>query len=270
MVGIYTMTARAVPRAPAASYTSGMQAAPAHAVRRNPTPPLPWPRHPATIAVLVVGLHVGALWALQSGLLRRAVEAVVPAEILVELWSPPAPAVAPTPQPRPAPAVLRKTAAPVTAAPVPLAVATPEPVSAPVLPTQSTPVATNNIAASAISTRANDQNGIKNSTATGATSAAPAAPKIELPSSDADYLHNPKPPYPLLSKRMGEQGRVLVRTLIGTDGQAQEVQLAQSSGFERLDQAALNAARQWRYVPGKRDGVPQAMWFNVPFSFQLQ
>jgi protein TonB len=97
-----------------------------------------------------------------------------------------------------------------------------------------------------------------------------AAPKIELPSSDADYLNNPKPPYPLLSKRMGEQGRVVVRTLIGTDGHAQDVQLHQSSGFDRLDQAALNAARQWRYVPGKRDGVPQAMWFNVPFTFQLQ
>lgn len=264
------MTARAVPRMQAASYTSGMQAAPAHAILRKPPPPVPWQRHPATIAVLVLGLHVGALWALQSGLLRRAVEAVVPAEILVELWSPPAPEVAPAPQPRPAPAAPRKAPAPAQATPVPLAVATPEPVSAPVVPLQSTPVATNNIAASAISTRANDQNGIKNSATTGATSAAPAAPKIELPSSDADYLNNPKPPYPPLSKRMGEQGKVVVRTLIGTDGQAQEVQLALSSGFERLDQAALNAARRWRYVPGKRDGVPQAMWFNIPFNFQLQ
>ena len=57
----------------------------------------------------------------------------------------------------------------------------------------------------------------------------------------------------------------MVRTLIGTDGQAQEVQLAQSSGFERLDQAALKAAREWRYVPGKRDGVPQAMWVQPSF-----
>lgn len=263
------MTACAVPRVSAASYTSDMQAPSihaTHAILRNPTPPVPWQRHPATIAVLVLALHAVALWALQSGLLRRAVEAVVPAEILVELWSPPEPTVAPAPQPRPAPAAPRK--APAT--PVPLAVATPEPVSAPVVPLQSTPIATNNIADSAVSTRANDQNGIKNSAATGATSATPAAPKIELPSSDADYLNNPKPPYPPLSKRMGEQGKVVVRTLIGTDGQAQEVQLAQSSGFERLDQAALNAARRWRYVPGKRDGVPQAMWFNIPFNFQLQ
>ena len=118
--------------------------------------------------------------------------------------------------------------------------------------------------------RANEQNSSKSAAGSNPSNAPPAPPRIELPSSDADYLNNPKPPYPALSKRMGEQGKVVVRTLIGTDGRAQEVQLQQSSGYERLDQAALNAARQWRYVPGKRDGVPQAMWFNVPFTFQLQ
>lgn len=265
MVGVCSMTARALPRMQAASYTSGMQAH-AHTPSYLAAPrPAPWQRHPATIAVVVVGLHVGVLWALQTGLLRRAVEVVVPAEILVEIWSPPAPEPTPSPQPRPAPPTPRKSAAPVAVqTPVPLAVATPEPVSAPAPVLQSPPIATNTVAAPAVSTRTSDQNSTKT------TAAPPALPKIELPSSDADYLNNPKLPYPALSKRMGEQGRVVVRTLIGTDGHAQEVQLAQSSGFERLDQAALKAAREWRYVPGKRDGVPQAMWFNVPFSFQLQ
>lgn len=268
MVGVCTMTTPAVTPAQSASYTSDMRAPAPHAEMRNQQPGLPWQRHPAAVAVVVVGLHVGALWALQTGLLRRAVEAVVPAEILVQLWSPPAPEVAPAPQPRPAAAPPRKAAAPTTPAPVPLAVTTPAPVpeNAPVVPLHSAQVATNTVAAPAISTGANDQNGTKKA----ASNAPVAAPKIELPSSDADYLNNPKPPYPLLSKRMGEQGRVVVRTLIGTDGHAQDVQLHQSSGFDRLDQAALNAARQWRYVPGKRDGVPQAMWFNVPFTFQLQ
>ena len=93
---------------------------------------------------------------------------------------------------------------------------------------------------------------------------------MELPSSDADYLHNPKPPYPPLSKRLGEQGKVVVRTLIGVDGTAQKAEIKQSSGFDRLDQAALATALRWRYVPGKRAGVPEAMWFNVPFSFVLE
>ena len=93
---------------------------------------------------------------------------------------------------------------------------------------------------------------------------------MELPSSDADYLNNPKPPYPPLSKRMGEQGKVVIRTLIGVDGMAQEASIHKSSGFDRLDQAALTTARKWRYVPGKRAGVAEAMWFNVPFTFVLE
>lgn len=261
------MTANALPRRLADSYTNGMQAHARTSAARTAPPPVPWQRHPATIAVVVVGLHAGVLWALQTGLLRRAVESVVPAEILVELWSPPAPEVAPVPQARPAPATPRKTAAPAAATAPPLAVATPEPASTAPAPVQAAPVAINNIASPADSMRANEQNSTKSAAG---SNAPPAPPRIELPSSDADYLNNPKPPYPALSKRMGEQGKVVVRTLIGTDGRAQEVQLQQSSGYERLDQAALNAARQWRYVPGKRDGVPQAMWFNVPFTFQLQ
>jgi protein TonB len=102
----------------------------------------------------------------------------------------------------------------------------------------------------------------------GAPNVIPA--KVEQPSSDADYLNNPKPPYPSLSKRLGEQGRVLVRTLIGADGVAQKAEIKQSSGFDRLDQTALATALRWRYVPGKRAGVPEAMWFNVPFNFVLE
>jgi protein TonB len=91
-----------------------------------------------------------------------------------------------------------------------------------------------------------------------------------LPSSNADYLQNPKPPYPALSKRLGEQGKVVVRVLIGTDGTAQQAEIRQSSGYERLDQAALGTVLRWHYVPGKRAGVPEAMWFNVPINFVLE
>jgi protein TonB len=93
---------------------------------------------------------------------------------------------------------------------------------------------------------------------------------VELPSTVADYLNNPKPRYPLLSKRAGEQGRVLVHVLIGADGLAQQADVKTSSGFERLDQAALTTVLKWRYVPGKRGGVAEAMWFNVPINFVLE
>lgn len=90
-----------------------------------------------------------------------------------------------------------------------------------------------------------------------------------LPSSDADYLKNPAPTYPRMSKRMGEQGTVLIRVFINTDGVAEQAQLRSSSGYPRLDEAALSTVQRWRFVPGKRKGVPEAMWFNVPIHFVL-
>ncbi len=101
------------------------------------------------------------------------------------------------------------------------------------------------------------------------SASAPAQARVELPSSDAEYLHNPKPTYPLLSQKLREQGKVQVRVLIGTDGLALKAEISQSSGFPRLDQAALNTALKWRYRPGRRGGVPEAMWFIVPFEFAL-
>ncbi len=96
---------------------------------------------------------------------------------------------------------------------------------------------------------------------------APVLPTTQLPSSTADYLHNPPPVYPDISLRWGEQGKVVIRVLIGTDGLAHEGSIRQSSGFERLDRAALHAVMNWRYVPGTRAGIAQAMWFDVPLNF---
>jgi periplasmic protein TonB len=95
-------------------------------------------------------------------------------------------------------------------------------------------------------------------------------PSLTLPSSDADYLNNPPPHYPSASKKLNEQGTVIVRVLVSADGAAADVQLGKSSEYERLDEAALKAVRQWRFVPGKRDGVAESMWFNVPIHFVLK
>ena len=91
-----------------------------------------------------------------------------------------------------------------------------------------------------------------------------------MPSSDAQYLQNPKPTYPPMSRRLGEQGTVLVQVLIGPDGNAQKGEIKKSSGFSRLDQAAMATVLKWRYVPGKRAGVAEAMWFTVPIAFALE
>ena len=51
---------------------------------------------------------------------------------------------------------------------------------------------------------------------------------------------------------------------------AQDAQIKVSSGYERLDRAALEAVRKWRYIPGKRGGVPEPMWFDAPINFSLE
>ena len=209
------------------------------------------------IATGVILLHVFVLWALQSGLMRRAIEVIVPGEILSEFISPPAP---PAPQPQtPAPQPVKQEVKPVvksTPTP-PLPAPTPEP--APMVVAAAPAPAQPAIEASTVATAP-------------AAPQAPAPARIELPSSDAAYLNNPRPSYPALSRRLGEQGKVIVRVLIGVDGTAQQAEIARSgsSGYERLDQAALATVRSWRYVPGKRNGVAEAMWFNVPINFVLE
>jgi protein TonB len=220
-----------------------------------------------TIVTSVLLLHVLVLWAMQTGLLRRMAEVVVPAEILVEIMA--APTTQPAPAPQPQPKVQAKAPTPQPAQPAPAPVVTPQPTPAPlaIAPSAAAPAATTAtptaVAVAVAAAPAAAGTGI-------AVSAPPAPAKVELPSSSADYLNNPKPPYPALSKRLGEQGRVVVRVWIGIDGIASQASVKQSSNFDRLDQAAVATVLKWRYVPGKRSGVPEAMWFDVPVNWVLQ
>ncbi len=102
---------------------------------------------------------------------------------------------------------------------------------------------------------------------------APPATRVEpvvAPRFDADYLDNPAPAYPALSRRMGEQGRVLLRVYVHADGSAGQVEIRESSGFERLDRAAREAVARWRFVPARQGERPVAAWVLVPISFSLR
>lgn len=104
-----------------------------------------------------------------------------------------------------------------------------------------------------------------------ATNATPAAmPAFSLPSSEAHGLNNPKPAYPRQSRRLNEQGQVVIRVFVTVDGSPQQGEIKASSGFDRLDQEALRTVMRWRFVPGQRFGTPEAMWFNVPVNFVLE
>ncbi len=101
--------------------------------------------------------------------------------------------------------------------------------------------------------------------------APPAAPApVVLPRFDADYLRNPAPAYPSLSRRMGEQGKVLLRVVVRSDGIPDSVTLRQSSGSQRLDEAALEAVRKWRFVPARRGDAPISAAVIVPIVFTLE
>ena len=66
-----------------------------------------------------------------------------------------------------------------------------------------------------------------------------------------------------------EEGKVVISVLINTQGRAEEVRLKKSSGYNRLDDAALRAVKTWGFRAGTRNGVAEAMWFDVPVLFRL-
>jgi protein TonB len=78
------------------------------------------------------------------------------------------------------------------------------------------------------------------------------------------------PQYPKRSEEKGEEGTVVFRFLVGTDGRVQSAQLLSSSGFERLDNAARDAFMQCTFTPGTVDGAPQSTWVKQPFTWRLK
>ena len=78
------------------------------------------------------------------------------------------------------------------------------------------------------------------------------------------------PIYPATSRRRSEEGDVVLDVLVGADGRVTQITVAGSSDFERLDKAAVAAVQQWRFVPGRVAGEPQAMRLRVPIRFQLR
>jgi protein TonB len=96
-----------------------------------------------------------------------------------------------------------------------------------------------------------------------------AAPAITPPSFNAAYLDNPAPPYPAIARRTGEQGRVLLRVLVSTAGTAESVEVRTTSGSPRLDHAAQETVRHWRFVPARQGDRAVAAWVLVPISFTL-
>lgn len=200
------------------------------------------------------GLAVLALWSM-----KPPAEAVrLPQPLMVSLLTDASPELPSKPVPPPPPRAVQPAALPALAvqeealAPVPppihtLAPVRPEPVVAAAAPAPAAPIAPPTVVPPSV-----------------------IPPPVVPPRFDADYLDNPAPAYPALSRRMGEHGRVLLRVYVGPDGQAAQVEVRESSGFERLDKAARETVQRWRFVPARQGDKGVAAWVQVPISFSIR
>ena len=82
--------------------------------------------------------------------------------------------------------------------------------------------------------------------------------------------NNARPRYPMMARRRGYEGVVILRVLVSRDGEALDVRISETSGYSMLDEEAKKAVKKFLFEPGKEDGVITDMWVNIPIRFQLK
>lgn len=238
-------------------------AAPAPRGAVSVLPPLPragsgdglTPKQRRVMIAAIVAAHAAGAWGLmQISAVREAVLDTAP--MFVELIAPPTPPAPPAPPvpPPPKPEPIVRKAPP----PVPVIAAAPSPAPSPFVVPEPKPEPL-----------------IVAAPPAPAVVAAPAPPTSlpapkNLSASSVQYASTVDPDYPRLSRRNGEAGRVLVRVFIDEAGTPRQVQVATSSGFERLDASALAAVLKFRFRPPTESGQPVSGWANVPIDFGLE
>ena len=125
-------------------------------------------------------------------------------------------------------------------------------------------------AAAPAATTAAPSSGPTSATAAGVSGQGEARDTISRARFDADYLHNPAPPYPPQARRMNEEGKVILRVEVSAEGRAENIEIKTSSGSARLDESALRTVRSWRFIPAKRGETAVSSWVQVPIIFKLE
>ena len=97
----------------------------------------------------------------------------------------------------------------------------------------------------------------------------PTVAPVIGPVFDAAYLKNPAPSYPAAARRLHLEGTVVLRVLVTSAGRPQQIEIKQSSGAQILDDAALNAVRDWAFIPAKQGDKAMAAAVDVPIRFHL-
>ncbi|MBB5201489.1 energy transducer TonB [Glaciimonas immobilis] len=202
----------------------------------------------------IILLHAGFFIALKSGLIHTVAQAM-PKEVFATFITPERAPEPTPPKPQPAPPktvhVVKKSIAPPRPAPV---------------------IVNNTPSEQAISVPVTVQPPQKEeysppAPAPVAAPAAPAAPRTI--STGVEYIRAPSPEYPAAAKRMGEEGKVILRVLINEKGRAEHVEIQKSSGSGRLDEAARQALQRALFKPYMEDGKALPVYAIVPINFQL-
>jgi protein TonB len=209
----------------------------------------------------VVLLHGLLFWALQAGLTQSIVQKmpVVVQALLLEEKRPALPPPLPTPKPA-TPAPPKPAPAPPTPPPalVPPAI-TPSPVAAPqaIAAVSAPPPAVSTVAPAVVAA------------APPALPAAPVKPPVRT-TAGVNMAQCDKPDYPSASRRMEEEGTVGLRFLVGVDGKVVQSEVAKSSGYKRLDEAARAGLSKCRFKPATVDGQPEQAWTTIQYVWRLE
>ncbi len=225
----------------------------------------PGDEHPRDMAILLTVLVLLSHACLMQWLLRST-EQTSPAkplvmEVAMIMMSSPKPSVALPPQPAPPskaekkPLPKKTPAKPIVKKTLPLSRQTPD-----FAPTES--LAESRPAPAAASS--------SSSTGAGQAESAGVAPRFTEADYRAHYAHNPKPDYPESARTRGWTGKVLLRVRVSEQGVSEAVAVEQSSGHDILDESAIQAVKQWRFIPAKRGETPVTSSVIVPIVFNLR
>ena len=195
------------------------------------------------VLAIIIALHVGMFWLLNSGLSHQIIDVVLgPMETKMIEEAPKQDEPPPPPPPK---------------------IETPPPF----VPPPEIDIA---IAPDAPPTNAIQQT----------TTERPVAPPVIAPQAPAPVPRTAprsdsrrpltQPEYPPSSRRAGEAGTVILEVLVLENGRVGDARVKQSSGFPRLDEAAVREVkRSWRLVPGTENGKPVQMWGQFAVTFKL-
>ncbi len=157
--------------------------------------------------------------------------------------------------------VEKKKPAPVKTEEIPEQLQEPEPIIEEVAEEKSEPVEEEIIEEAAVITDGEEQDG-----------APPEEGTVSEMVTDAEPLYrmNPEPKYPRMAQKRGYQGTVILNVLVNKEGRVDNLMLFETCGYSILDNAALEAVKDWVFEPGKEGDKPVEMWVQVPVRFELK